>query len=857
MSETIPWRRGCFVAALLALLTVPAIAAADSALPPGFQDSVVLSGLEKPTAVRFAPNGMVFVAEKAGKIEVYENLEDETPELFKDLRTETYDHGDRGLLGLAVDPEFPTKPYVYALFTYDHVIGSKKPVPEWGEPDHTGDFCPVVPENGADDCVVSGRLVRYTANVSKDGEGHLHAVAAGEKALIPEDWCQQFSSHSIGDLRFGPEGALYASGGDGASFTSADIGQLGEPPNPCGDPKEEGGSLRAQDLLTPETIGDPTGLGGTVIRINPETGEGWPGNPLAGSLSANERRIVAFGFRNPFRFVLDPVSGEMYVGNVGSSVFEEIDRFDSTSGSLYNSGWPCYEGAGRQYEFKTLEPPLCVELYDEPELVSSPLFYYSHRSAVIPGDECSYASGSAISVPTFYEGQEFPAKYKGALFFADAVRGCFYVMLVGADGRPDPNKVESFLTGGSLYPGVDIEEGPDGSLYYASLFGEGFSKGAVHRITYAPGAPSAKLSADTQYSQKVEHEFKLDASASSDPTGEALQFEWDLDGNGSFETKGGEAQAVKYTKAENVVVAVRVKDGEGLTNTAKLTLYPGDTPPVPTIEEPLATYKWGAGDKIHLSGSAKNSEGEPLDALYLAWDVRLLHCPNPAEPTACHSHPLQDFPGVFSADLIAPEHDYPSYLEITLTASDKRSLSASKTIKLAAREFTVDFASEPPGIPLTAGLVSQAAPFEVPSVEGAQLSISAPATAQLNGTTYTWQGWSDGGARIHTILAEGQSQYTAVYAGSPVKKGPPSPPQTKIKRHPAKKTRSRVARFVFGSSEPGSRFRCKLDRGGYRACFPRTTFRKLKRGRHVVSVFAIDADGSRDRTPAVFAWEIS
>lgn len=846
------------LAGCLAVLAWTGTAAAAPALPPGFQDTVVFAGLEKPTAVRFAPNGMVFVAEKAGKIEVYEDLEDETPELFKDLSVETYSHGDRGLLGLAVDPEFPTKPYVYGLFTYDHVLGSSEPVPEWGSAEHPeSDSCPVSPKNGADDCLVSGRLVRYTAKVSEDGEGHLHAVAVGENALIPEEWCQQFSSHSIGDLRFGPEGALYAGGGDGASFTSADFGQLGEPPNPCGDPKEQGGSLRAQDLLTPETSEDPTGLDGTIVRIDPKTGAGWPTNPLTGSLSANERRIVATGFRNPFRFTLDPKTGEMYVGNVGSSEYEEIDRFDPTSGSLYNSGWPCYEGDNPQYQFVTFKLPICEQLYKEPELVTQPLFYYSHRSAIAPGDECSYAAGSAISGPAFYEGEEFPEKYRGALFFADTVRGCFYVMPKGEEGRPDPNKIETFMTGGSLYPGVDIEEGPDGSLYYASLFGEGFSKGAVHRITYEPGAPAAKLIADSQYSLEVEHEFHLDASASKDPAGEPLEFKWDLDGNGSFETEGGETQTVKYTEATNVVVAVRVTDGEGLSNVAKLTLYPGDTPPLPTIKEPAESYLWRVGDEIHLSGSAKNSKEENVEPLFLSWNARILHCPT--GPKDCHSHPLQDFPGTSSGYLVAPEHDYPSYIEITLTASDKRGLSASKTITLSPRVFTVHIASQPPGIPLTAGLVSQVAPFEVPSVEGSQLVIAAPVTAQLNGKTYTWQSWSDGGARIHTILAEGQSQYTATYTTPEPPPGPGkdvTPPATKLGKHPPKSTHSRKAKFTFSANEPGSRFRCKLDSAPYKSCRSPAVYRKLKRGRHVFRVYAIDTAGNRDASPASFRWKI-
>lgn len=841
-------------AACAAVLPLTGAATAAPALPPGFQDSTVFAGLEKPTAIRFAPNGMVFVAEKAGKIEVYESLAGETPELFKNLSVETYDHGDRGLLGLAVDPEFPTKPYIYALFTYDHVLGSGNPAPEWGSTEHPeGDSCPASPKNGADDCLVSGRLVRYTAKVTEDGEGHLHAVANGETALIPEEWCQQFSSHSIGDLRFGPEGALYAGGGDGASFTSADFGQLGEPPNPCGDPNKEGGSLRAQDLVTPETPEDPTGLSGAIIRIDPATGAGWPTNPLAASVSANERRIVATGFRNPFRFTLDPKTGEMYVGNVGSSEYEEIDRFNPVSGGLYNSGWPCYEGDKPQFQFVELNLPICEQLYGEPEQVTQPLFYYSHRSAIAPGDECPYAAGSAVSGPAFYEGEEFPEKYRGALFFADTVRGCFYVMPRGEDGRPDPNEIETFMTGGSLYPGVDIEEGPDGSLYYASLFGEGFSKGAVHRITYEPGAPAAKLTVDTQYSQEVEHEFHLDASGSSDPTGEPLEFKWDLDGDGTFEKEGGESKTVKYTEAKNVVVAVKVTDGEGLSNVAKLTLYPGDTPPVPTIKEPAESYLWGVGDEIHLSGSAKNSEGKNVEPLFLSWGTRILHCPT--GPKDCHSHPLQDFPGTSSGYLVAPEHDYPSFIEITLTASDKRGLSASKTITLSPRVFTVHFASQPAGIQLTAGLVSQPAPFEVPSVEGSQLVIAAPPTVQLNGHTYSWQGWSDGGGRIHTIVAAGQSQYTATYT-TPTEEPPPKrPPATSLLKHPPKSTHSTTAKFTFVADRGGATFRCKLDRKPARGCRSPKAYKRLKPGKHVFKVWAT-AGSLTDPTPAKFAWKV-
>ena len=100
---------------------------AGAALPPGFQESVAFSGLDHPTAVRFSPDGRVFVAEKNGRIKVFDNLADTTPTLFADLSTNVYNFWDRGLLGLALDPAFPGQPYVYVLYTYDRELGARRP----------------------------------------------------------------------------------------------------------------------------------------------------------------------------------------------------------------------------------------------------------------------------------------------------------------------------------------------------------------------------------------------------------------------------------------------------------------------------------------------------------------------------------------------------------------------------------------------------------------------------------------------------------------------------------------------------------------------------------------------------------
>ena len=77
--------------------------------------------------MRFAPDGRIFVAEKPGGIKVFDGVGDTTPTTFANLRTKVNHNWDRGLLGLALDPDFPAKPFIYVLYTYDAPIGGTAP----------------------------------------------------------------------------------------------------------------------------------------------------------------------------------------------------------------------------------------------------------------------------------------------------------------------------------------------------------------------------------------------------------------------------------------------------------------------------------------------------------------------------------------------------------------------------------------------------------------------------------------------------------------------------------------------------------------------------------------------------------
>jgi glucose/arabinose dehydrogenase len=464
------------LAGILVASLRPLEANAESTLPSGFRESVVFSGLNEPTNVEFAKGGRVFVAEKSGLIKVFDNLSDKTPTTFADLRTNVHDFWDRGLLGLALDPNFPTKPYVYVLYTYDAPIGGT--APEWS------DDCPDPPGATVDGCVVSGRLSRLQVDPTTD------KMVGTEKVLI-EDWCQQFPSHSVGDLAFGPDGALYVSGGDGASLGETDYGQFGgtsgspTPKNPCGDPpggvgadltppRAQGGALRSQDL---RTSADPVTFDGTILRVDPATGKALPNNPLYNSDHSSARRIIAYGLRNPFRFTMRPGTDEVWLGDVGRSGWEEVDRITNpTDANVENFGWPCYEGRGRQADYDAANLNICENLYGATHVVKAPYYTYAHGTNVVSGETCG-TDHSSVSGLAFYERGPYPDSYNGALFFADHSRNCIWAMKKGTNGLPNPTRLSTFVAG-AANP-VDLQIGPGGDLFYVD-----FDGGTIRRIRY-------------------------------------------------------------------------------------------------------------------------------------------------------------------------------------------------------------------------------------------------------------------------------------------------------------------------------------------------------------------------------------
>jgi glucose/arabinose dehydrogenase/PKD repeat protein len=719
---------------------------AGAALPAGFTDQVVFSGLTRPTKVVFAPDGRVFVGQKNGLIKVFNDLSDPTPTVFADLRPQVYDFSDLGLIGLALAPNFPTDPYVYVSYSYDGVIGGSAPTYH--------DACPTIGS-----CPSSARVSRLQAAGN---------VMTGTEQVLLHDWCQQIDSHSVGDLAFGPDGALYVTGGEGASATFVDYGQAGNPPNPCGDPPTrpgtaptpptaEGGALRSQDIRTPA---DPTGLSGTLIRIDPGTGAALRDNPLAGDRDPNVRRILAYGLRNPYRWTFRPGTGEIWLADVGWRTWEEINRVvDPIGGPVRNYGWPCYEGNSVQSGYRSARLALCESLYAAPAgTVTGPYYTYAHSQKVSPDDACP-TGGSSPSGVAFYPtvGGRYPAAYRGALFFSDYSRRCVWAMRAGADGLPDPSRIIPFLSG--VTP-VDLQIGPEGDLYYVDVL-----RGTVNRVHYASGnqAPRAVVRA-TPVTGNAPLSVSFDASASSDPdVADILRYSWDFTDDGTVDATGVTAEFT-YQTPGTYTARLRVTDQGGLSGTATVRITVGTRAPVPVIETPTTALRWTVGQRVNFSGYALDAAGTRLPASALSWELINRHCYGPDN---CHTHPMQTVTGRASGSFQAPDHEYPSHLELTLTATDPGTgLTGATTLRLDPRTVELSLASEPTGLRVNLDGIDYTTPATAEVIVGATVTLSAAGQQSRGGSTYQFVRWSDGGAQTHLLTAPATpTTYTATYSG--------------------------------------------------------------------------------------------
>jgi glucose/arabinose dehydrogenase len=324
------------------------------------------SGFDEPLQVTHAGDGTgrLFVVEKGGLVwEIADGVVADEP--FLDLSADVSTNSERGLLSLAFEPDFGDTDAFYAYYT-----------------DRDGRTV----------------VARFEAS---EGRGPVDTDERSVRLVVE----QPYANHNGGQLAFGPDGHLYIGLGDGGGG---------------GDPEDNGQ--------------DPTTLLGAILRVDTRasaTGVRESGyltdpfsipedNPFADGADALPE-IWALGLRNPWRFSFDRETGDLWIGDVGQSAWEEIDFQPASSGGGENYGWNRLEG---------------THVFREPVDIEEP---------VMPAFEYGHDVGQSVTGGFVYRGERIP-ELAGTYVFGDFVSGTIWGLWPSGEGWEDLVLAETGLT---------------------------------------------------------------------------------------------------------------------------------------------------------------------------------------------------------------------------------------------------------------------------------------------------------------------------------------------------------------------------------------------------------------------------
>ena len=399
------------------------------------------SGLDNPVSIKFGDNFRnIYVAEKAGVLKVVRD--GGNVQTVLDISDRVNSFQDRGLIGLEVDPNFESNGYIYLSYTYDPPevfdnVGNAFAGPD-GQGNRAGQVIRVTADaatgftsivNGSERILVGSQSTWNNFNAFIDSTLNISAPQSGinpDGSYINDFINSDSRSHTVGSLAFAPDGSLYVSLGDGASFNQTD-------------PR----AFRVQD---------PNSLAGKVLRIDPETGRGLSDNPFYnGNPDDNRSKVYQLGLRNPWRLTVNDETGQLFIGETGLTSFEEIN----SGGAGANFGWPAYEGGQGinrrtpSYQNLGLSQTIYNSVQATPALIA--LQHGTGFNVIVAGEV-----GHDLN---------YGAQYDGDLFYNDLNRGILRHADIGDDGSLQG--VGVFATDAQFV--VDIEQGNDGLLYYVNL----------------------------------------------------------------------------------------------------------------------------------------------------------------------------------------------------------------------------------------------------------------------------------------------------------------------------------------------------------------------------------------------------
>ena len=567
-----------------------------------FRKIVLTEETMNPMAIAVVDDERVFFAEDFGTIKVY-NHSTKSVSVVGELSV--YNCGDDGLIGMVLDPDFLKNGWLYV----NRTVSDFQNVPCSGEREDT----------------ISNQVISRFTVVDETLD------LSSEKELLK--FPTQYLRHVGGSMAFDGDGNLYISVGENThpGFT-----------NPYAPIDERPG--RSQ-FDTQRTSSNTLDYRGKILRIHPEDDGTYTipeGNLFAKDDTLALPEIYVMGCRNPFRISVDRKTGTLYWGEVGPDAYADTDRgpkgYDeinrTTTGGFF--GWPYFIADNQAYARYDYDAKKAGPLFDasRPENTSpnntgkkilppsQPAFiwYPYARSELFP--ELGDGGRTAMSGPVYHYNPEsdsdieFPSYFDGALFIYDWMRG--WINIVRMNEKGELSKIENFMPSTRFISPIDMQFGPDGSLYLLE-FGTTWDNNPDARmikIEYIKGnrPPHVEISADQTIGKcPLTVNFSSEGTLDYDKN-DQLKYSWQFD---SEEIQSSEENAVFIFEKPGVYTArLTVTDSKGEKATSDLQIKAGNGLPKLSIDMPdRGSFYWDADEipyVIHLEdeedGSLENGD---------------------------------------------------------------------------------------------------------------------------------------------------------------------------------------------------------------------------------------------------------
>ncbi|WP_214103606.1 galactose-binding domain-containing protein [Acrocarpospora catenulata] len=591
-----------------ALATLPASPAAAAPPPTSGFEKVKLDGglsMGEPIELSVLPDGKVLYINRGtsaggGQVRLY-NPATQTTTVALTLQLDA--RFEDGLIGITLHPQFATNRWVFLFY-------SPKVTP------------------------LVNRISRFTFNTSTNV-----LDPAGEVKIIEWPTERNLCCHSAGSMSWDTNNNLYFAVGDNTNSGGDSAGMAPIDERTSRDPQYD-----AQ-----RTSGNTNDLRGKINRIHPENGGGYTvpaGNLFPVGTTLTKPEIYIMGVRNPYRIWVDKkANNTLYWGEVGPDAGATIPNRGPAAYDEFNRatvpgnyGWPYCGGpnvAYNDWDFAANAPrgwfpcggntgpvnnsPRNTGMQQLPPTKGALVWEQHGGSVDWPALDNPNGCGSPNHTevyhydPNLVSDVKWPQYYDNKLLISEYCRNWIKEVQFN-NGNPvtgTPTIIEPVLAGMNLVHPIDMEFGPDGSLYlleYGSGYFSGAADAGLYKINYVQGgrAPIAQAGASVD-NGLAPLTVNFSSAGSTDPDGDAITYAWDFDNNGTTDSTAANP-SFTYTTVGDKRARLTVRDPGGRTGTTVIPIVVGNNRPVVSLNGIPAGGMYSWGENITMTASATDAQ---------------------------------------------------------------------------------------------------------------------------------------------------------------------------------------------------------------------------------------------------------